>query len=414
MPPLPALNSTSGGRVPLSAASWVTTYLVPRNILTQYKTSQDQTSSIPLFQPSDEDLKAKLGDVLVALTPQETSYLQQMICNYLRDERDQASWAHDVYQEFFFKNRRTASGSTITRLSAQCFVWHGPNQNTAAPSSIPSLSSQETKTNNPLAARVYQHPPPPLSRLSFERGTLSEIDLNDGWPGKVDLSYTTQPNGQKHAVRFMQQLPAFDAMPLAKNGHLPAYLYVQIGSSSKELPLARARMAFIAACALHDRLLLRELATAADTRTGDGVIRWDPALSVYVMTCCAELCEIYVMAVQDTWSAGAPIKYVMTCMAILDLTEEGDIRTFQEWLNKIHYYGVTSHCEAAMADGNNATDPIISSPSPWKAKSEIFYCGKEDNVLDRKCESRALVSLHANSQHGRGRKKHELGKIEGV
>ena len=370
------------------------TELKPRRILTQHATSTSRglEDLKALLGPLDDaNISSKLEDMHLDMKDVDIKPLIKLVFQYVRDGASHAEWEADVYQEYFLKKSKIAEFS-IVRLRKQRFVCHGPEQNTCPPAvqiSTPPADRAPKQKSNSAIGRLAQpkrktlKPPSFVTRTStsFAARDLSSSNIKPVVCSPVfepDYSYTTRPSQNNGALRF-ELLPAFSAAVFGKTCYNPAYLYVKIHTKREEAQQVRDRSAFIAACALHDRLLLRKLIW--DVQPAGEYIRWDKALTIYVLICCTETCEIHVMEVRDAWSSQSHLEYVMTCVDVVDLATEKGVKHLQDWLNHIHYFGTNIHGPTASADANKAHNHVISDLNAWKTQRVDFYYGPHQNEI---------------------------------
>ena len=368
--------------------------LKPRGILTQHATSTSgglEDLKVLLGLPDDAEISSKLEDMHLNMKDVDIKPLIKLVVQYALDGASHAEWEADVYQDYFLKRSKMAEFSVV-RLRKQRFVCHGPEQNTCPPavqiSTQPADRAPKQKSNSAID-RLAQPKGKPSKSTSFVTPSSISFAARDLPSSEIepvvcspvfesDYSYTTRPSQNNGALRF-KLLPGFSAAAFGKTCYNPAYLYVKIHTKIEEAQQVRDGSAFTAACALHDRLLLRKLIRDMQP-TGECII-WDKALTIYVLICCKEVCEINVMEVRDAWSSQSRLEYAMTCVDVVDLENENGVKHLQDWLNHIHYFGTNIHGPAASADAKKAYNQVVSDLNAWKTQRVDFYYGPHQNEI---------------------------------
>ena len=370
------------------------TELKPRRILIQRAIGRSrglEDLKVLLGPLDDAKISSKLEDIHLNMKDADIESLTELVYQYLRDGASPAAWKSDVYQEYFLKMSKIV-GFSVVRLRKQRFVCHGPEQNTCPPavqiSTSPLDRARKQKSNSSidrLAQPKWKTSKSPsfvtLGSASFAARDLPLSELNPVFCSPVfqpDYSYTTRPS-QNNGGLQPELLPGFSAAVFGKTCYNPAYLYVKIHTKIEEAQQVQEESAFIAACALHDRLLLRKL--TRDMQPTGECIHWDKALTIYVLICFAETCKIYVMEVGDGWSSQSRLQYTMTRVDVVDLGTKKGVKHFQDWLNHIHYFGTNIHGPTAFADANKAHNHVIEDLTAWKTQRVDFYYGPHQNEI---------------------------------
>lgn len=223
---------------------------------------------------------------------------------------------------------------------------------------------------------------PTESHLDDNRGSHPDIEENYDGSEIVDWLYTTCSKG----LGRQKGLPVFFSTANDRNpSGGPTYLYVKTVATEEQMAEASYRLALIAACALHDRLLLRYLQKRQSWAPNEAVsFEVHDDLSIYAIVASLGVCQIYRMALYASSSGGAdhvPQKPVLYCFErVADFcpgTKE-DIEGLIQYVNDIHRYGVSKYGPSAFKDSENL---MHCSPGSWLDEAIKFYYGSKPNTV---------------------------------
>lgn len=386
----------------MSSAIFARTVLGPRGILIQAPANTGN-GLIELKALCNPVVKSSVfeeaqGEKFLNMDAVEVEALAEFVSSYVCNEATQPQWEADVYQEHFLKNGKLLTGSVV-RLRSKRFEWQGDNQNTCVPSLAACVNGLAApKSESAVARPTFKTP----LRLEIKSAKASKSKVtaaaNSSTPDndvvildkislEPDFCYTSRPSEKTHSIR-LNLLPAFHAALFGNTCYNPPYLYINSCAKKSEMREIEQYTAFITACAVYDRLLLRTL--ARDVKSTRRNITWEKKLSVYIMTYSAYMCNVSTMEIHDAWPSQpsqlpppsrSPIKYTMTCVASLNLTEGEGVQQLQDWLNQIHDFGTKIHGPAALADAKQAKDYITCDQNDWRKQLVHFYYGQQKGEI---------------------------------
>ncbi|KAF4627652.1 hypothetical protein G7Y89_g10498 [Cudoniella acicularis] len=249
---------------------------------------------------------------------------------------NEAHWTANIYHKFLLDNDGPEPGG-VRRMIQHKFCWYGESVTVC----LPPISDLDRHESGP---QQYHH--------------VCDLKRNKSdFRPKRTLKWVCDPNRNNFITEEKQ--------------------------SADLQSEAQQYLAFVCACILQERLLLRHL---TDLAQQDSKILWDESLCVYGMTNYGGASTIWKMYVRnESSSLGASkvkskktsngkkfVRFDFRKLCSLNLTIEKDCNKLKDWVNYIHYWGLKVHMPAVMAEGSKAL------------QSNYYLSGSRKESLGRK------------------------------
>lgn len=327
--------------------------LDPRGIdASSHKFDRDAFEAIKL--PSKHTLIALLGDAYVDYDSSELALDSAFAMN----DHHEAEWTSRIYEPYFLRTNPARARSGVQRKVQPSFNWSGPSSNICPP---PSINFDRRASGLPLCKQVWA--------------------IENEKKCKPDHCYYVCEN----ISAFWRSLPAFRGGIINKQRLIscPPYLVTEEKSEDSHSDAARHYLCLILGCLLYERLLLRHMEDQAQATSEISSID----LCLYGMTNCGQQVTIYKMFVRANVNAPKspkrPVRFDLNILDVLDITIEAEGDKLKTWINFIHYWGMTIHKPAVMAEGFKAFEGMFHQKNGWEERlaSTAFYYTAKSNTL---------------------------------
>jgi hypothetical protein len=322
-----------------------------------------------LSLPSNSELAQGLGAAYVDYNSNVLAEAVQLA----KAQYNEAQWTAEVYHPYFLRTNLLPVRHGVKRMVHHPYTWSGIRQNISLP---PAMDLDRRKSG----MGVY-----PSDGVWF---ALKHNKMDTHWP---DHSYfiLPKPKHEKKIIGNYSTLPAFRG-GLSQNNRIisvPPYLLTEEKPSLEGEVEARQYLALIGASLLQDRLLLRHLTDEAQQRSE---IRFDESLCVYLITNCGPTSTTYEMKIRnespnvknlkpdkhdDKAPGKKPVRFDVRKLYSFDLTTASGCEDLKKCVNFIHWWGLTVHRPALMAEGLEASQSNYCIRGGWKESlsGKAFY-----------------------------------------
>jgi hypothetical protein len=313
-----------------------------------------------LVLPSDSELAQGLGAAHVTCDPEAFAEGAQLAY----PQYSETQWTAEVYQAYFLRTNLPPTNYGVKRMAQHAYTWSGDKQNIT----LPPVTDVDRRESG-LGLSVY-----PPSQIWY---APKNAKTDTHWPDHSYFIIPTSEHDQK-IVGNLSTLPAFRS-GLWRNNRIistPPYLLTEEKSALKLEAEARQYLGLIGASLLQERLLLRHL---TDKAQQNSEVSFDESLCIYLITNCGPTSTVYKMTVREcpkmknqtsdihdhAASAKKAVRFDVKRLYNFDLTTATGCKDLKKCINYIHWWGLTVHSPALMAEGLEVSKSDYCKSAGW-------------------------------------------------